>query len=117
MSTEGGSSSNAASNKGMTEAQCKLYRIMEDAVTGQINVTNQKVDRLLATQQACASEMQAIKDALKASAECNDMTDAAEEVVRTLDESIVLADSLSQRLMAINSALSELEDRDKQGKR
>ena len=100
----------------MTEAQTKLYRILEDVVSGQINVTNKKVDRLLATQQACASEMQAIKDSLKASAGRNDMTEAAEEVVRTLDESMVIADSLSQRLVAINDVLSELEEKSKEGR-
>ena len=99
----------AANDGNLTAAQIKLKRTLQDVVTGQINITNEKTDRLIATQEACTNEMQAIKNILKSSAEQDDMTEAAEHLVRTLDESILLAESLGQRLAAVNQVLADVE--------
>ena len=104
-----------SSSKGttMTTAQLKLKQILQDVVVGQIEVTNEKVDRLIATQAACTNEMQAIKEILKSSADQNDMTETAEQLVRTLDESIHLAQYLSDRIVAVNEVLTTLENNKK----
>ena len=97
----------------MTTAQLKLKKIIQDVVVGQIEVTNEKVDRLIATQTSCTNEMQAIREILKSSADQNDMTETAEQLVRTLDESILLAQYLSERLVAVNDVLTTLENNKK----
>ena len=97
----------------MTTAQLKLKQILQDVVVGQIEVTNEKVDRLIATQAACTNEMQSIKEILKSSADQNDMTETAEQLVRTLDESIHLAQYLSDRIVAVNEVLTTLENNKK----
>lgn len=107
MDATGGKTPTADGN--LTAAQMKLKRTLLDVVTGQINITNEKTDRLIVTQEACTNEMLAIKNILKSSSEQSDMTEAAEHLVRTLDESLLLAESLSQRLAAVNDVLSEVE--------
>jgi hypothetical protein len=87
----------------------RLENVITELIINNLDSNNSKMQQLCAVQRDCISELNEVKVLLNRVSSGPDMTDTAESVVRSLDNSVRLLGAMSNRVQQMNGTLNDLE--------